>query len=70
MTRIVEHAPLGLRYCSRRQEHRGWCRTPMLATVNVTKFSSRPEPDLFVDPLPVADALQASPMRNGPGSPA
>ena len=41
--------------------HRGpVADTPMLATVTVTKFSSRPDPNSFVDPLPVADAfLQA-----------
>jgi len=62
MTRIVEHrSALPFGTVVEVHVHRGpVADTPMLATVNVTKFSSRPDPDSFVDPLPVADAfLQA-----------
>jgi hypothetical protein len=62
MTRIVEHrSALPFGTVVEVHVHRGpVADTPILATVNVTKFSSRPDPDSFVDPLPVADAfLQA-----------
>ncbi len=62
MTRIVEHrSALPFGTVVEVHVHRGpVADTPMLATVNVTKFSSRPDPDSFIDPLPVADAfLQA-----------
>ena len=62
MTRIVEHrSALPFGTVVEVHVHRGpVADTPMLATVTVTKFSSRPDPDSFVDPLPVADAfLQA-----------
>jgi uncharacterized cupredoxin-like copper-binding protein len=62
MTRIVEHrSALPFGTVVEVHVHRGpVADMPMLATVNVTMFSSRPDPDSFVDPLPVADAfLQA-----------
>jgi len=62
MTRIVEHrSALPFGTVVEVHVHRGpVADTPMLATVHVTKFSSRLDSDSFVDPLPVADAfLQA-----------
>jgi hypothetical protein len=62
MTRIVEHrSALPFGTVVEVHVHRGPVGDmPTLATINVTKFSSRPDPDSFVDPLPVADAfLQA-----------
>ena len=76
MTRIVEHrSALPFGTVVEVHVHRGpVADTPMLATVNVANFSSRPDPDFFVDPPPVADAAQKiaasvppneCPMRNG-----
>ena len=49
MTRIVEHrSALPFGTVVEVHVHRGpVADTPMLATVNVTKFSSRPDPDFL-----------------------
>ena len=73
MTRIVEHrSALPFGTVVEVHVHRGpVADAPMLATVTVTKFSSRPDPNSFVDPLTVANAFcRHSPMPSGPGSPA
>jgi hypothetical protein len=59
MTRIIEHRS-GLPFGSVvevhvRQDANG--ETPVLATVEVTMFGARPDPDAFPQPLPAADAL-------------
>ena len=62
MTRIVEHrSALPFGTIVEIHVHRDLVAdAPVLATVDVTKFSSRLDPESFVDPLPVSDAfLQA-----------